>query len=281
MIDKKWHLTSIGLLVSGLFAFALKNQSAIETHEGYQVLNTWELPGKLDEVSGISWIDTDKMACVEDENGIIFIYDLKTRRIENEIVFADGGDYEGIALKGANAYIMRSDGLLYEVENYNTEEMKVKTYKTGFSTKNNMETLSYDQKRGVLLTAPKDRDSNSDRYKGLYSISIDYKKVSDVPLFRIDMKEEAFKGFRKKKLYKTFNPSDLEIHPKTGEIYVLEGKHPKLLIFSGEGKLKKVYRLGKSVFPQPEGITFSPDGTLYISNEANGGSATILEVQLN
>lgn len=31
---------------------------------------------------------------------------------------------------------------------------------------------------------------------------------------------------------------------------------------------------------QPEGITFSPDGRLFIANEAHGGTATILEVVL-
>lgn len=31
-------------------------------------------------------------------------------------------------------------------------------------------------------------------------------------------------------------------------------------------------------FPQPEGITFSPDGTLYISTEGKGGDAKIIEV---
>ena len=71
---------------------------------------------------------------------------------------------------------------------------------------------------------------------------------------------------------KTFNPSGIAIHPKTREIYLI-----------GTSSLKMVIRLNKkgdkilnkkninNIYGQPEGITFSDQGDLFISSEAKGG----------
>ena len=92
------------------------------------------------------------------------------------------------------------------------------------------------------------------------------------------MNDAAFTSHRKKKIYKTFRPSEVAVHPKTGEYYILEGKDPKLVILDADGAIKTVHKLDKDTFAQPEGITFDPDGTLYISNESGDNEATILQV---
>ena len=43
-----------------------------------------------------------------------------------------------------------------------------------------------------------------------------------------------------------------------------------------DGLLNAVYPLDKTMFRQPEGITFMPNGNLLISNEAKGSTANIL-----
>ena len=43
-------------------------------------------------------------------------------------------------------------------------------------------------------------------------------------------------------------------------------------------KLKKRYSLHEDDFEQAEGLTFSENGRLFISNEGKGGKANILEV---
>lgn len=99
-----------------------------------------------------------------------------------------------------------------------------------------------------------------------------------IPQLKINMNDGAFNSYKKKKAYKTFSPSDIAIHPKTGKYYILDGKNPKLLILDKDGTIEKVYKLDKNQFAQPEGITFSPDGTLYISNESGNNPASILQV---
>lgn len=257
-----------------------KKKQTNNVDELYIVNTTWELPKDLKEVSGIAWLTPHTFACVQDEDGIIFIYNTKSKSITNKVEFGESGDYEGIAIVDKDAFIMRSDGTVFEVTDFESKNKEVSSFSTGFSIKNNMETLTYNKETERLITVPKDEGLENDNFKSIYEIDIDTKKTEDTPFLKIDMNADAFGDFRKKKAEKTFNPSDAAIHPKTQDIYVLEGKNPKLVIFSSKGAIKKVIELNKDTFPQPEGITFSKDGILYISNEANKGPATLLEVSL-
>jgi uncharacterized protein YjiK len=283
---KRLELWIIGgvLILSTLLILAFSSHFTPYEPPGnitYSIENEWELPDVLEEISGIAWIGNNKMATVQDEDGTIFIYDLKARKITEEIDFADGGDYEAIALNGNVAYVMRSDGKLYEITDYRSNERDVKSYDLDFLKKSNVEAMCVDAANNRLLIVPKDRDPNDDNYKGVYSFSLETKKAEKIPMLKIDMSLKVFKDFEQKKEYKTIRPSAIAIHPKSKELYVLEGANPKLLIFDSTGKLKQIHLFDKRKFLQPEGITFSPDGTLYISNEANGEKPTILEVKLN
>ncbi|KQC33327.1 hypothetical protein AAU57_08370 [Nonlabens sp. YIK11] len=248
----------------------------------YTIVQKWEMPKYLKEISGIAWLPDGKMACVQDEEGEIFIYDLESNKILQNIHFADSGDYEGIAVHNGTAYVMRSDGKIFEVARFR-ESGKAKTisYKTEFSSKNNMETLAISRDGSYLITAPKDRDK-VDEFKGLYKIDLESRLVDAVPTVSINMEDDAFEDYLEKKVYKTFSPSDAAVHPLTGEYYVLEGIDPKLVILEKDGTIKRVIELDEDDFAQPEGITFSKEGILFISNEASKkNKANILQVKLN
>lgn len=279
---KFWTITSIVLGMGFLFM----NFRDWMPYDGadkvaFEISERWKLPKELREVSGISWMDENKMAAVQDEDGIIFIYDLERKKVIQEIEFGNAGDYEGLSVKGANAYVLESDGTITIVENFKEANRKITTYETSFDEKNNMESLELDVANNRLLIIPKDRDIDSDDFKGVYAFSLeDFKLVSN-PVMRLDMGDDVLKHFREKKVYKNFRPSDIAIHPKTKEIYMLEGAKPKLLILDENGIAKKGYRLDKNIFPQPEGITFSPDGELYISSEGKkDGIGTITKLKL-
>lgn len=271
------------LLAVGIIGFSKVSKANAKITEGidnYTIVETWELPVELNEISGIVWIDNNTLACVQDEDGMLFIYDLTDRSISEEIPFAGNGDYEGIAVSNTDMYVMQSDGLLYEIKNWNATNKVVSTYKTGFEDSNNMESLTYSAKDSSLLTIPKDRDFKDD-FKGVYKIPLSSKKADvTAPAYKINMNAEALKTYQAKKRYKTFNPSEIAVHPISNDIYVLEGKHPKLLILNAEGTIKNVFKLDEINFPQPEGMTFSDDGDLYISNEAANGKASIHLVEL-
>lgn len=247
----------------------------------YSIKNTYNLPEILNEISGITWIGNHTFACVQDEDGFIYIYNTVENKIEEKIEFGTSGDYEAIAIHEDDAYVMRSDGLLYEIKNYRSEDRAVSKTQTPFDKKNNIESLTYDKTNKRLLTAAKTKDLGEDHIKAIYQISIDTKEMDSLPLIEINLKDTVFNEFQQKKIRKTFKPSDIAIHPKTNDIYVLEGTNPKLAILNSKGKILKVLPLDKRKFGQPEGITFSNDGRLFISNEDTGNGATILEVELN
>jgi len=77
-----------------------------------------------------------------------------------------------------------------------------------------------------------------------------------------------------------FKPAAASINPVTGDLYIVSSIN-KLLVTAGrDGVVKKVYNLDPKLFVQPEGITFSPSGNMFISNEAGPmKSANILFYQ--
>ena len=240
----------------------------------------WDMPMVLEEISGIAWIDNEHIACVEDEEAIIFIYNLKTLEVERQIVFGEDGDYEGIALVGNDAYVLRSDGTLFEVLNYlsEEEEKEVNEIKIGFNQKYNFEGISYDKKRNRLILAIKDKAEKD--YKPVYSFNLNTKQLDKEPAYKIMFNDTIFNGLELKENNHLIQPSEIAIHPKTGEVYILEGTNPKLLILSPNGKTKKLHVFQEEQFPQPEGITFDNEGNLYISNEGAGAMGNILKVRL-
>ncbi|AYN69081.1 hypothetical protein D1013_17695 [Euzebyella marina] len=266
----------------GFWAFKDWLPAPRENNVSYKITKRWNLPEELREVSGIVWLDNHLMAAIQDEDGIIFIYNLETKLIENQIEFGENGDYEGLTIKNDDAYVVTSDGVITEIKNFKKPNFQVSTYKTPFSEKNNIESLEIDPTNNRLLLAPKDHDLGSEEGKGIYSYSLETHELNRQPVFTIAMNDPVLKRFRDNKKHKTFRPSDMAIHPITGEYYVLEGVRPKLLIIDRDGHLKNAYFLEKAMFPQPEGITFNEEGILFISSEGKGdGLGIITQLQLN
>jgi len=50
-----------------------------------------------------------------------------------------------------------------------------------------------------------------------------------------------------------------------------------MVIASDKGVVEEVIKLDPVLYNQPEGLTFAPNGDLYISNEGGEGTATIFK----
>ncbi|GGK57547.1 hypothetical protein GCM10011405_02070 [Rufibacter glacialis] len=245
-----------------------------------QVNQKWDVPEILREVSGIAYLDNGKFACVQDEAGVIFLYDTQKQQIERQITFGAAGDYEGIALVGNTAYIMRSDGKLFEVTNIHSPKNEIKEYATPLTEAHNVEGLGYDAKNNRLLVAIKGEEAGAPAYKGVYAFDLASKKLSDQPVFKLNLNDPLLPQTEKKDLSKVWQPSEIAVHPVTGEIYLTEGANPQLFILNPDGSIKARHKLSDAAFYKPEGIAFSPEGELYISNEGKKKAGNILQVQL-
>ncbi|MDT0294345.1 SdiA-regulated domain-containing protein [Mesonia ostreae] len=276
------------IVISGIslaFNYSPKSKEIVAEEEStlykeYNILETWELPKELIEISGISWMGDYRMACIQDEEGIIYIYNLKTSRIEKTIEFGEKGDYEGLVVIEKNAYALRSDGTIFEIKNYNSPDFKTHSYNTFLKGKNNTESLALDPENDRLLMAAKDKDPFSKTSKGVFEFDLKSKTLAKKPLYELHFHDNIFDKIREKKIEKTFSPSEIAIHPQSKEIFVLEGKKPKLLILNPNGSTKRLFELDKNDFRQPEGIAITPNGDIYISNEGKKDKATILKVEL-
>lgn len=253
-------------------------------NETYTIIHKWDMPNELNEISGISWLSENKIACVQDEEGIIYIYNFATELVEKKVNFAKSGDYEALAIVDSTAYVMESSGKLFEISNYLSPNFETVEYQTPFSGKNNMESLVADTINNRLLFTVKNKDPNSDSYKGIYAFNLETKKTEALPILKIPLNDPIFKTKDKNdKADKSTNffPSEIAINPKNGNIYVLSAKNPQLLIMDNSGKILKLHQLYKKSFPQPEGLAFSNEGTIFISNEGKKGTANILEVEFD
>jgi uncharacterized protein YjiK len=250
------------------------------TDSPVKVLQRWELPPELVEISGIAFTGSDEVASVQDEEGRIYIYNLESRKLTRQVPFAGPGDYEGIAVVGPAAWVIRADGVLYEVQDYRENKAKTTKHVTGLTQEQDVEGLTYDKKNNRLLMAIKGKEAGGADYKGIYAFNLKTKKMEKTPAYRLQLSDPVFSNAGGKKKEDVIQPSDLVVHPSSGELYVLEGAKPKMLILDASGKPRHLYKMKSSDFPQPEGIDFNEAGDLFISNEGGKGQGTIVKVSL-
>lgn len=255
---------------------------------------TWSLPGSLVEISGIGYIDESRLACIQDENGEIFIFNTIEGKIESQIVFGDNGDYEDIVILGNDAWILRSNGTLYELKEFAKNTAAVATkYPTLLSGKNDAEGLAYNAGMSSLLIACKEEPFTGNKpgegLKAIYRFSIENRRLDPGPVYLISQDTiDHYKisrgipgmgipGYLKPG--RTFKPSGLAIHPSTGYIYLLSAAGNLLMVLSKDGILMALAGLDPQIYPQPEGICFSPGGSLFISSEGAGRAGKIMKFE--
>lgn len=250
-----------------------------------------ELPAILDEISGITAIDSSHISCVQDELGIAFIYNFVSDSIIITHKFDSAGDFEGIASTKKSLYILRSDGRLMILKNFNpfVGIGQISHQILSLQSKDN-EGLCFDKKNNCLLIAAKSKpinhDHKSERY--IYRYDLVNEVLNTEPFYKINVLEvekaceifniEITPEFNKKGKAKPFNfrPSDIAIHPNNEHIYILSASDKLLIVINRDGAILHVEKLDEKLFPKAEGLTFLENGTLLISNEGVGKKPTLL-----
>lgn len=250
------------------------------------------LPGILHEISGITNIDSETFACVQDEDGIVFFYNVDKNEITRSIDFHDEGDYEDICKVNSSLYILRSDGVLFEISNFEWESFQISKHKTDIPAINN-EGLCYDLENNRLLIACKSKIGKGKEFKDLraiYAFDLDTKLLSDKPVFEfnindieafaekhnIELAEKTKKNGDKKKSSIKFRPSAICINPVTKNLFLLSAVDHLLFVFNMNGKIENMVQLNPQIFSQAEGITFLENGDMFITNEGQDGSPNLI-----
>ncbi len=243
-------------------------------HQTYTIIKKWELPASLDEISGITWIGNDTIACVQDEDGIIFKYDIRSSKIISQSKFASAGDYEALTLMDQDLWVAESGGTLYRTNKDFISDKETDSFEMNFEYRNNIEGIAATPD-GNILIAVKDRNLKGDEgdYRSFYSYNPSSKKLDRTPAIKVNYNDSIFEILHTGNPRMLLRPSDIEYNPITGDLFILDAEVPKILILGSDGEIKKMHMLNPIDFFQPEGICFSPSGRIFISNEGKGGEA--------
>ena len=248
-------ITLLGL--SGCIAGGQNPYNLLVPTEGHR------LSGKLDEISGLHFYADSTIIAVQDEKAIIYFLNSHNGEIMHTYSFGKKGDYEGVTSYEEIIYVLKSNGDITTVDTTNgTKEV----YKLKNSKGFDFEGLCLDKDNERLLVACKvhgDKEKNG--HIRIYGFDLNTMTYEKLPVYKIS----------KEAISPLFKPSAVAIHPN-GNIYILSSTAKMLVTISPSGEILRKDGLLKAIFNQPEGITFSDNGDLYISNEKKNKYPTLL-----
>ncbi|PPK84404.1 uncharacterized protein YjiK [Neolewinella xylanilytica] len=239
------------------------------------------LANELDEVSGLCMgFNEDEVFAIQDEEGLLFLVDAITGTTLQTVKYGDNLDYEGVARKGNDIYVLEADGdLHYFTYQDSLTEITAQKIETLFSYRNDTEGICYDSLTNTLLITPKEQqlspsEDNSTR-RGIYTFDLETMEMLDQPSYFVDELELGQIVFGTNREY-VFKPSGIAIDPITQDLFVLSSVGNVLVVIDRDSEIKHVELLETGTFRQPEGLTFSPNGDLYISSEESSAGNGII-----
>jgi hypothetical protein len=242
---------------------------------GYDLTQPIEikLPLELDEISGLIYYskDTSVMA-INDEHGWLYKIYLKHPQQIQKWKFSSGADFEDLVLRDSVFYTLQSNGNMVVYKFINADSLYLQEFEFPFGKGNEFEAAYLDSSSDKLVLICKDCKSDTKDVTTTYTfdpLTFQYRDSS----FTID----ASRILKLSKDDKKFKPSAAAIHPVTGELYIISSVNAILVVADLSGKVNEIYPLDHKIFKQPEGLCFTKNGSLLISNEAaEVGVANIL-----
>jgi len=241
------------------------------------------LPHKLREISGLGLTaNGTELLAVQDELGKFFRLRSSDGKVLGETSFWKDADYEGIEFVNGDVWIVKSTGTLYRVRRPGQANQEVTKFNGPLSSENDVEGLGYDPAENRLLLACKSHVAASIEVRSIFAFDLASETFGPRPVFSIGRfamqaylnkcpktrKHHKITAFINEREKYELGPSAVAVHPRTGQIFVTSSPGKLIIVLTRDGKIQHVRKLDKDFFPQPEGMVFHPDGTLYISTES-------------
>lgn len=271
-------------------------EEGAELTAGYDLATataSFELPKSLREISSLAAVGPDLLACVQDEKGAIYYFDVSLGDITRRAKFGKKGDYEGLAYDGEAFFVLRSDGLVLRVEPEEgaladddvpgDDRLRVVERAELDTEQRDLEGIAFDPLTGALIVAPKERpDGKHARHlRPLYRVSRSTLERDAEPLTVLDLERVRIAaeraGASRKQLRERLRVrfAEIAVHPTTGDLWLLSGVDRLVLVAARTGEIRGVHFFGKREQPQPEALAFLPDGRLAIASEGRDGPAVL------
>ena len=233
-----------------------------------------KLPMGLDEISGLSFYPKDtSVFAIIDEDGLLFKIYLKDPPVIKSWSFDKKHDFEDVVLHDSVFYVLISNGDIETLKFDGTIQKNMSQFDNANKKNNEFESLYYDENYKQLVMVCKNCEDDKKKEVSAWGYMPDSQKYTP-SLFAIDV-TAIDKKFGEEKIH--LKPSATAVDPRTNELYILASVNKLLVISDRKGNIKQIHQLDPNLFNQPEGIAFTPNGDLLISNEKGEKSnATIL-----
>jgi len=243
--------------------------------ETYEKIN---LQDDMEEVSGIFWFGNDQLWAIEDESSIIYQLDPQTGEILKKKKFAKNKDIEDLTAIDSVAWVLQSNGTLYEVVSPLKKGKKSIEHHFPIKEKRDFEAIIASRSEQSLYVFCKVcKWDKGPEQASIFRFDLITKEYDSIPFKTLKRADIQPLLTSKKSDSLDIQPSAAAIHPIENQLYIISSSGKWLLIADLDFNPKEIYRLSPRIFKQPEGITFDPDGTMYISNEAQDGRPNILK----
>jgi uncharacterized protein YjiK len=236
-----------------------------------------KLPVELDEISGLAFYAKDtSVFAVGDEFGWLYKIPLTGGKSIHKWKFSAQGDFEDLVMVDKIFYVLQSNGNItaFEFDDHN----QILTQQEQFpSSGNEFEILYYDPHLFKLTMICKDCETDKKKALTAFHFNLLNKRFDDSTSINVTAIASMI-GEKKIK----FKPAAAAINPITDELFILSSVNKLLVITDRKGNPKQTYPIDAGLFKQPEGITFTPEGDMIISNEsADRGVANLLFFKYN
>lgn len=252
-------------------ASAHQDGAFLDGYDFAERLQRFDLPGRLDEVSGLAFTPDGRLFAHDDERARVHEILPATGEVGKRFDLGPGelnDDFEGIAIAGERFFMISSTGRLYEFrEGTDRENVDFRVTEAGLGGRCEVEGLDYDPAIDALLVACKVTiPESADVIVHVVPMSPD---VERPPVVRAPKA-----GLTAFDLPPAFDPSGITVTP-TGTWLLVSGRHEAIIEIDPSGVVLAGVALRKGRHPQPEGIELGQDGILYISDEKNGQEARL------
>jgi uncharacterized protein YjiK len=253
---------------------SLPDETSFKSPDGYDLNKPFllKLPVELDEISGLAYYPKDtSVFAIGDEFGLLYKVPIASQKPIMKWKFSNEGDFEDLALVDKVFYVLQSNGNITSFT-FDSSNSVLKATQAFPLQGNEFEILYYNPHQFKLVMMCKDCEEDKKKALTTFYYNLLTKKFDDSSSVNVS----TIAGMVGEKKIK-FKPSAAAIHPVTDELFIISAINRLLVIADRNGKPKEVYRIDSRLFKQPEGITFTPEGDMIISNEAaDQGVANLL-----
>ena len=234
----------------------------------------FDLPGRLEEVSGLAFAPDGRLFAHDDERARVHEIDPVTGAVGKRFDLGQQvvrDDFEGLAIVDDRFFLVSSLGRLYEFrEGDDREELVYRVTDSGVGGDCEVEGLDYDPRDGVLLIACKTVTSQrASVVVHRLSLDPDLGLLPPLVVRKADLIPHGLDA--------EFDASAVAVS-LDDTILLLSGRDDALIEVDRSGNVLSVVQLSKSRHPQSEGLALGPDGTIYVSDERADGKDARLTV---